>query len=135
MTRYLSITPIQEPFDLGDLDDGARVQYAVNFLALKQPSTSFLREVISILEAAGVGVEGQTIFASSLATVPREGTVLHLQATGGTAPLGTHNEGQAALRRPGLQIIVRSPSELEASTMANAAYDALVAVRNLAVSA
>lgn len=135
MTQYLSIDPLEEPFELGELDESGRVQYSVNFLALKQPSASFLREVVAILVAAGVGIEGQSIFASTLAILPREGTVLQLLATGGTAPLGTHNGGAAALRRPGLQVIVHAPTHDAAETMINAAYNALVGVRNQAVTA
>lgn len=136
MIRYLAIKPQQEPFDLGAMN--GLVQYGFNVLALKQPSPTFLQELIKILVDAGVGTENGNIFGSSLAEIPDEqshsGAVLHLKATSGTAPIGTHNDGPGALRQPGAQIIVRGLSVPEVSAMAYAAYDAFLAVRNQAVA-
>lgn len=140
MTDYLTISPQQEPFDLGT-DDAGRALYVVNFLALKRPSATFLQELIRILVSAGVGVENVSIFASSRAVIP-DGSeplappaILHLKATGGTGPIGTHNDGPGAYRRPGVQLLVHGETTQAAAAMAYAAYNALVGVRNQAVSA
>lgn len=135
MTHYLAIDPQQEPFDIG-LDDSGRIQYSVNFLSQMRPSPAFLREIVAVLVAAGVGIEGQNIFGSSLASIPSgPGPILSIRATGGTPPIGTHNDGAGAYRRPSVQIIVGAAIEEQAFAMAQAAYDALIAVRNQAVSA
>ena len=137
--QFLLITPLQEPFDLG-MDDSGRAMYAFNVLAMKRPSATFLQELIAVLEAAGVGVENVSIFASSRAVIP-DGSesgapvaILHLKATGGTGPVGTHNDGAGAYRRPGAQIKVYAASTQAAEAMAYAAYNALVGVRNQAVA-
>jgi hypothetical protein len=131
---YLGISPLQEPFDLG-LDEAKRQQCAFNMLALKRPSATFLREVISALVGAGVGTEGESIFATASAVIPSgTGPYLGIRATGGAPPIGTHNEGVGALRRPGIQIIVRASTWAAAEAMAQAAYSALVAVRNREVA-
>jgi hypothetical protein len=140
VTAYLSLSPLQEPFDLG-LDDSGREMCAFNMVAMKRPSTTFLEEVIAILVVAGVGVENVSIFASSRAVIPdasepgAPAAILHLKATGGTPPIGTHNDGAGAYRRPGLQVIAHAASWPAAYAMAHAAYDALLGVRNQAVSA
>jgi hypothetical protein len=139
-TPYLSITPLQEPFDLG-LDDAGMEQCAFNVVCMKRPSGTFLEELLGILVAAGVGIANVSIFASSKAILPDASApgappaILHLKATGGTPPIGTHNDGAGAYRRPGVQLIVRAASWPAAYAMAQAAYSALIAVRNQAVSA
>jgi hypothetical protein len=135
-TQYLSITPLGEPFDLGELDDCGRVQVFFNVLAWKRPSNTFLEEIVALLVAANVGVEGVSLFASSKAVIPRgDGPVLSVRATGGASPVGTHNGGRAAYRMPSAQITVRGSSWEATNAMAQAAYAALVAVRNQALSA
>jgi len=119
VTHYVAIQPLQEPFDLGELDDSDRVQISFNVVALKRPSVRFLDEIVSVLEAAGVGVEGTTIFSTAKATVPRAGACLSILATGGAPPVGTHNDGAGAYRRPGAQLIARAPSWAEASALAD----------------
>lgn len=138
-TPYLGITPMQEPFDLGP-DDSGRIMYAFNVVAMKRPSATFLREIVGILVAAGVGVENVSIFASSRAVIPdgaapnAPAAILHIKATGGTGPVGTHNDGAGAYRRPGAQILVYATSTPAAEAMSHAAYNALVGVRNQAVA-
>jgi len=132
---YLGVMPLQEPFDVG-LDDAQRQQVAFNVLATKRPSGSFVQELIALLVAAGVGIEGKTIFGTASAVLPTgPGPILSVKPTGGTGPLGTHNAGPAAYRRPGAQILVRAGTWAAADAMAQAAYDALVAVRNRQVVA
>lgn len=140
MTPYLSFSPLNEPTDLG-LDDSGREMCVFNMVAMKRPSTAFLEEVMAILVAAGVGVANVSIFASSKAALPDPSqpgvppAILHIKATGGTPPIGTHNDGAGAYRRPGLQVIAHAVSWPAAYAMAHAAYDALLGVRNQAVSA
>lgn len=135
MTYYLSLEPLQEPFDLGELDGAGRVQCEFNVLATRRPSAAFPQELIAILEAAGVGLEGTDIFATSAASIPTgAGPYLSIRPTGGTGPIGTHNAGAGAYRRPGAQFIVRASTWAAAEAMAQAAYDALIAVRNQEVA-
>lgn len=137
--HYLGIEPLQEPSDLGELDESGRAQCVFNVVATKRPSATFLQEIIAVLEAASVGVEGETIFASSKVTIPTveetPAPILWLRSTGGTGPLGTHNAGAGAYRRPGAQLIARATTWAAAEALAQAAYDALIAVRNQAVVA
>lgn len=141
MTQYLSITALQEPFDLGK-DEAGRAQCAFNVLCMKRPSDTFLAELVVVLEEAGVGQRGVTIFASSMAVIPEPdggpGTsapLLSIKATGGAAPLGTHNAGAGAYRRPGAQVIARARTWREAEALAHKAYNALTGVLNSAVVA
>lgn len=132
---YLDISPLQEPFDAG-LDESGRAQCGFNILARKRPSATFVQELIAVLVGANVGVEKVNIFGTSAAVIPvGAGPFLWIRPTGGTAPEGTHNAGAGAYRRQGAQILVRAKTWTAAETMALAAYDALVAVRNQAVSA
>lgn len=132
---YLGIQPQQEPFDIG-LDEPKRQQYSFNVLVTKRPSATLPQELVEILVAAGVGQAGVNIFAAAAAIVPvGDGPFLSIRPTGGTAPIGTHNHGVAAYRRPSAQIIVTGKRAAAALAMAHAAYDALAAVRNMAVGA
>jgi hypothetical protein len=141
VTAYLSIAPQQEPHDLGLDDSGSgRIVYVFNVLALKRPSATLLRDLIGILVAAGVGVENVNIFASSKAVIPDASVpgappaILHLKATGGTPPIGTHNDGPGAYRRPGAQVFVYGTTTQAAEAMVYAAYNALIGVRNQEVA-
>jgi hypothetical protein len=136
MVWYRDIQPLQEPFDVGDVDEQGRSQCAFNVLVTKRPSGSFVQELIAILVAAGVGVANESIFGTSGSAIPSgRGPYLSVRPTGGSSPAGTHNDGVSAYRRPAAQIIVRASSWPAAEGMAQAAYSALVAVRNQAVSA
>lgn len=141
MTQYLSITALQEPFDLG-MDEAGRAQCAFNVLCMKRPSDTFLEELVVVLEAAGVGQRGVTIYASSMAVIPEpdggpgsSAPMLSIKATGGAPPLGTHNAGAGAYRRPSAQVIARAGTWRDAETLAHAAYTALTGVLNRAVVA
>lgn len=135
MVYFRNILPLQEPFDVG-LDETARAQCSFNILAVKRSSGTFVQELVAILVAAGVGVEGVNIFATAKATIPAgPGPFLSIRPTGGTAPEGTHNDGPGAYRRPGAHILVRASTWAAAETMARAAYDALIQVMNQAKSA
>ena len=136
-TWYLGLMPQQEPFDVGP-DENGRAQFSCNFLALKRPSATFVQEILALLEEAEVGTRAVTLFGSSQVALPGPevaGPFLVVRATGGTAPQGTHNDGAGAYRQPGLQVLVHALDAAAAETMALAAYDALVGVRNVGLTA
>lgn len=137
MTDYRSIQAVNEPHDLGALDSAGRRQCGFTVLAWKRPSVTFIKELILILEDAGVGVENATIFGTSGAVIPDgEGPFIHVKADGGAGAVGTHNETPAAWdRRPAAAIVVHASSWQAAEATAQSAYGALVNVRNMAVVA
>lgn len=131
---YRDIKVLQEPFDLG-LDANSRPRVAFNIAVTKGPSDTFEEEIIGILVAANVGTLGTDLFISSRADIPSKGgTFLSVIATGGMTPERTHNSvSTPAYQRPGAQIVVRGDTWEDARTMARAAYNALVGVRNIAI--
>jgi len=136
-TWYLGLQPLQEPFDVGP-DENGRALYSFNFLALKRPSPTFVQEILAVLEAAGVGQRGVDLFGTSQVAVPGPeiaGPFLVVRSTGGSAPLGTHNDGSGAYRQPSAQFLVHGRDGVATEVMAQAAFSALLALRNQAVSA
>jgi hypothetical protein len=132
-TWYLQIQPQQEPFDVGP-DAAGRAQCAFNMLATKRPSGTYVQELLGILERAGLGVTKVDLFGTSQSAIPDgPGPYVLVRPTAGTAPLGTHNDGAGAYRRPGLQVLVTARSWDAAEATARKAYDALIAARNLQV--
>jgi hypothetical protein len=95
----------------------------------------FLDELASILVTAHVGVLGTSIFLSSQSSIPAgDGPYLSLKETGGTSPDRTHDLTiQPAYPRPAAQIVGRAKSYVAARAMAQAAYNALVVIRNATV--
>lgn len=70
-------------------------------------------------------VDGETIFAGPDADLPATGTgFLVIRETGGAPPVGTHNEGFTALRRPSFQLMSHATDYSVAWALANAAYAA-----------
>ncbi len=133
MTRYLGILSLQEPGEILGLDENRRRQWSFNVEATKVPSSTFAQELVGLI-AAAVG-PGVTVLGSQGASVPPTGSVVSVIASGGAAPLGTHNEGRAALRRPTAQIVARATRAADAEALAHLAYSALVDVTNRDVSA
>lgn len=134
-TWYLEVQPQQEPFDVGP-DESGRAQCVFNVLVTKRASATFVQELIKVLEDAGLGMGKVNLFGTSQAEIPAgDGPYLLVRPTSGTAPQGTHNDGAAAYRRPGAQILATAKTWVAAEALALAAYDALVAVRNQQVSA
>jgi hypothetical protein len=140
MTRYLRITPLQEPFDLG-LDDNQRPMVGFNILCEKVESDTFLEEVVRILELAGVGLRGTTIFTTSKSGLPTsgEGPWLKIRETGGLPGRRIQNQTAPAYPRPAAQVVAVAAGAPDtayarARTMARAAYVALVAIKNTDVS-
>ena len=138
MTQYLRFDALQEPFEL-DLDEKARSVWAFNAIALKRPSTTFTEELLNVLVAAGVGAitsPAKNLFAGMKAVIPEgDGPYTLVIATGGPAPLLTHNEPTlASYQRPTVQITVRASDTRVAKTRIYLAYDAIMAIRNVDVS-
>lgn len=125
MSRWLSVTPLQEPFDAG-VDNGMAT-YAVNALVLKEPSDTFLLEVIGLLVAAGVGTFGVDIFGGSDFDVPTDRATLAVTATGGLAPLRTQT---SKYKRPAVQLFARGPDTVAAEALCQAAIAAIADVQN-----
>lgn len=136
-TWYLSLTPINEPRDLQQLDEAQRAQIVFEVLALKRPSATFVEELLQVLEEANVGQEKENLFGTSLADIPTTGgPFLSIVTIAGAEPIGTHTaaagkpSGMGAYRRPAARILVRSPKASDAEAMAQAAYQAFVDCRN-----
>lgn len=95
---------------------------------------SFLDDLVTELEDAGLGTWGTSIFTSTRANIPKLASgeaTLQLIETGGTAPENTHNAlGQPAFLRPGAQILARADSKKEAEAKAWDAYRVMYRVRN-----
>jgi len=91
---------------------------------------TLLDDIVTILVAAGVGVDNTNIFKTSKAQIPAgAGPYLTVTATGGSGPEGTHNAaltGVPAYQRPNFQILVRGQSTGSVDTMIRNAYNALV---------
>jgi hypothetical protein len=135
VTFYQSIEPVSEPFDNG-LDDQGRPTLTFNVMTVKRPSATFIKELVSVLVAAGVGTWGGTIFAGESVTLPADADndppFLSLYATGGPGPMKTHNDiSPPAWPRPSAKITVHAPDYVALVALAYAAYNALGAVRNI----
>lgn len=92
---------------------------------------SVLTELGSVLQTAGVGTVGTSIFLSGLPMEPV--TAVGLMEYGGAAPQWTFN--QIAWEQPRVQVQVRSVSGYAAArTLARQAWDALAAIRNQSIS-
>jgi hypothetical protein len=92
----------------------------------------WLDDLVTLLEADGVGVFGENIFGTSKSAPPilPSGT-LSILVTGGSGADHTHNSViRPAIVRPGAQITARAPDGVLADRLAHLAYDALAMVRN-----
>lgn len=134
MARYLSMVPVTPPHDFG-VDDQGRAVVGFNLRTTKVDSATFLEEVVKVLTTAGVGTYGTNIHTTSFHAVPNgDGPFLAVRETGGIEGLKVHNQPAPAYPRPSAQIVVRAATYAAARTMAKAAYDALAAVVNQAVT-
>jgi hypothetical protein len=135
MAWYQEINVVQEPMDIG-LDEHSRPMWAFNITAVKSYSKTFLEEIVSILETATVGTFGVDISHGKKHVVPEgAGPFLSIIQTGGTTPLRTHNEiTTPAYQRPAAQLVARAATTPAALAMAQDAYEALVGIRNVAVT-
>ena len=98
--------------------------------------SDFAEDIVYLEEAAGVGTFGATIFATSKSVIPKgDGPFLSIRETGGTSPLRTQNSvAVPAYQRPSAQLVARASKPVDAKSMARAAYNALVGVRNRMVN-
>jgi hypothetical protein len=133
VTRYLRITPTQPPSD-GGVDPQGRIKYVFNVSALRcSISLPFGLEIAALLQAAGVGALNVSIFLTSQATLPSEGTVIGIRVPGGMAAVNVHNRNSPSYERPTAQITVHAATAVEAEAKARAAYNVLAKVVNQTV--
>lgn len=133
MTWYQSITPDAQPHDIGLHEANGRPQVVFTARVVKAPSDTFLEEVMTLLEAAGVGTRNVTIFASSDAQLPAnrgDAPFLHLQEEGGVTDLRIHND-VSGYARPSVVVTAMGETYVASRALARAAYAALHVVRNV----
>jgi hypothetical protein len=135
VTWYQSVKVLNEPTDIG-LDDLGRPMFSFNVEVVKAYSTTFIEEIVSILEGASLGTFGTDIFTGSKPVIPEgDGPYVSLAQTGGAEPMRTHSQVTTpAYPRPRLQVVVRAASQASAVAKAYAAYVALESVRNTEVT-
>lgn len=134
MTFFLQVEPLQSPFDLGPDEQGWN-RVVFNVFTERDPSSTFIEELVAVLEAASVGTFEQDIFASSAVALPeRDGPYLTIVETGGAGGRRTQNAKAPSSERATAQIIARGKTYEAARTLARAAYDALAAVKNETVT-
>lgn len=98
--------------------------------------SEFTKDLVVRLTDQGVGSFGTTLFTSSKAILPNgKDAILSIRATGGTAPLRTQNSvATPAYQRPSAQLTAHAPTAAASESMARAAYNALVGVRNITLN-
>lgn len=129
MTFYQKISSMGEVGYLST-DSSGREMFGFNIIAIKRHSLTFEEEIVKLLEAAELGVLGETIFAARKQAVPPgAGPFYSLRRTPGMGPIQTQNKVNA-YRRPGMQVIARAADLREARKAADAAYEVLTSVRN-----
>lgn len=78
------------------------------------------------LQDEGEGVRGVSIFLGSTAAVPAgAGPYISLIETPGEPPVGTHNKGFIARRKPHVQVVVRAKDIAVARTKAETVFQTL----------
>lgn len=136
VTLYQSIEVMGQPRASKDVDMQARIVMMLEFYVIKAPSDTFLQEIVTILVNANVGVYGEDLLASSQSTIPIDGTYCLLKETGGLPPIKTHNAiAGPAYHRPAATLYVHASDQATAWQRINAAYAALVVVKNQDVAA
>jgi hypothetical protein len=131
-TWYRELSPIQPPIGIAS-DENNRAQIVFNVQAVKEPSLTFLEELVKLLVTAAVGVFNTNIFAGTMAQIPAEGgPYLQLIENGGGPPLRIQND-LSGYDRPTAQVRVVAPNYVDARLMARNAYVALN-IRNQSVT-
>ncbi len=141
MSRWLSVEVLGDIADNG-LDDADRQRYGFNIVVTAADVSAaypFDEEIATLLIAAGVVTAwGTDLFGRSKSNLPTgDGPYVTMMLTGGPSPLRTHNAGRAgrvAYRRLTAQVVARAASSTTAYTKAQAAYTALVPMRNTTVT-
>lgn len=127
MSRWLSVTQLQEPFDSGPDASGYPTR-TVNCLVRKEPSDTFELEVVALLVADGVGTYGVDIFTGSAFDVPSDRPSLQVSASGGLSPLLTHSTRYG---QPTVQLMARAPGDdMAAAALVARALDAIISVQD-----
>jgi len=127
VTRWLSATALQDPFDLG-ADANERAQWTVNVLVTKADSATFLFEALAVLDAAGVGVPGETLLGGADVQIPDgDGPFLFVTVGGGLPPLRTQG---SRYPRPTAQLTGIAANAADAIATVHAGLAALLAVEN-----
>lgn len=133
MSEYREILAAHSPLHAGE-DDNNRDMYSINFDAVALSPTGWLeRELIKLLNDAGLATEGTDAFAGPKKTLPSgAGPYIRVVNTGGAAPEETHNG--KTYERLSAQITVSAKSHDVARVRALAIRDALDGVRNTTVT-
>jgi len=85
--------------------------------------------LIQRLVDLNLAVKGVTVFAGTESDLPIHGNGFYtVIETGGRPPIGTHNEGHLALRRPSFQVTARAQKYKVARELAGGAMVALTMV-------
>ena len=92
----------------------------------------FVEDIVTILNTAGQGVAGVSIFWGTKSEPTGDGPFITIIETGGTGPKRVHNA--APYRRPSAQIVVRAKGQDVARAKADAVWNALDQKRNLTVN-
>lgn len=92
-------------------------------------------DLVTLLVNEGVGTAGVNIFISSQSSGPiKNESQLLITETGGSGATRVQNTAGDGYEHPSAQILVKGKSYVTARAMANAAYNALVKVRNETVN-
>lgn len=135
MSRYLSITSTQHPFDIGP-DANNRPQVSCNYeVHAAGPITAFEGEILKLIVDAGLGVIGTTLFKGRAAVLPTsgDGPFVQLIITSGNPNLQTHNGDK--YERPTFQILVRAKTYSSAVSRAVSVWRLLDGQHNISVVA
>lgn len=135
MSRYLSITSTQAPFDIGP-DASNRPQVSCNYeVHAAGPIADFEGEMLKLIVNAGLGVMGTTLFKGRAAVLPTtgDGPFVQLITTSGNPNLQTHNGNK--YERPTFQILVRAKTYTSAMSRALAVWRLLDGQHNISAVA
>lgn len=136
MARWIDVYDLGVPHDTGAIDTNGRAVWAVNVMLYKEPSATTTREVVRVLQDAGVGTFGTDLWESSKAPIPKgDGPFMNVSATGGPSGIRTHNVTSGpTYERPTVMVTVYCSSAQTAEAKARAAYAALLAVKNQTIT-
>lgn len=139
--RYLQITALQEPYDLG-LDEAGRCKQQFNIAVQKTASSggsnteSELAKILTDADPQFVSSgPDRNVFVGTTAKIPGgKGPYTTIIATSGIPPIRSHNGPERSIFRPTYIIVVRATDQVAAIATARAAYDALTVVVNQTVA-
>lgn len=133
MTWYQRIVPVSPPYDLGP-DDQTRVMCAFRVDVVKEPSDTFLEEIVGVLVGAGTVVDNVTIFISSEAALPEDAEdalpFIHLTEDSGASSIQVADRPNA-YERPTAKLIAHGRDYKTVRALAREAFLVLGRVRNI----